>query len=195
MKRFFNTFTLLLFGIITISLFQLGSLGSSIGTYSAQSIKPTAAMKPSLEGNVPLVEPIIEFEPERVIISEAQIDVQTFSYSNETLTWNLLPHDMVYMNSTARIQKDRGNVVLYTKESVDTMAMLNEKTDPYDIIVYSNSYKAIYIVQNASLSDAPIQDVLQQTANPELTLLICSDSCSEQRFIIKATLKEIEKIK
>lgn len=195
MKHFFSFFTILFTSIIILSFLQLGSLGASIGIFAAQTVRPTLTPQPTQDKVIPTIKPIIEQEPVRFVIEKAQIDVQVFTYENNMQTWELLPHSMMYMDNTGTVSEEKNNIILYTKESIAGMNELKWLSEEYDIIVYSNSYKAVYSLQSASVSSTEIENILAPSEKPELTLLICSDSCSEERFVIKAVLKEIQEIK
>lgn len=194
MKQLTNTFTIIFMLAAAGSLFQLGSLGNGITATFADTIQST--ITPILPTATPVPtkseQPKAVFTPERIVISEIDVDMLVFSQQLKNGTWEVLPHVANYAEGTSAVNPNDGNVGIFAYDKLDGFTKIEQLSEGSEIIVYGLNEKAVYKVTSVKVADATDVSVYKETKEPTLTLVTCDEAFSEKRYIVKADLEKID---
>jgi LPXTG-site transpeptidase (sortase) family protein len=191
-----NIYIVILFLTAAASVWQMNLLGKGLFAQAKniniaeeqvtpQATTPTHAVTQIEKG----------FVPTRIVMEQAGIDLQVVSVPLKNGTWEVFPHVANYAEGTGLVNDKTGNVGIYGHDRVDALHNMKQLLTGSDIIVLSNSYRAIYRVQTSTLVDPSDVSVFYPTKEPMLTLITCDGSLSEKRYLIRAKLVKIEKTK
>jgi sortase A len=184
--------------ILAASLLQLNALGAGIigKIFTPQESAGNVVVPTQRPTPVKTDKPI--FTPERIIIKKVNIDLPVVSVPLKNGTWYVNPKVANFAEETSLVNPDKGNVGIFAHDRIDGFSKIKEVltgSDAYDIILIGNNYRAIYKPQSASVIAPTAIDVFYPTEEPILTLITCDGLFSEKRYMVRAKLVKIEKIK
>jgi LPXTG-site transpeptidase (sortase) family protein len=190
-----NLYLVIIIMTLLASLMQLNLLGTGILSrftdaqegHSAASVKPSVAPTSEAEAK--------GFTPQRIVIDKVHIDLPIVSVPLVNGTWAVQPHVANFAEGTSLVNQKTGNVGVFAHDRTDAFHNIKQVLTGYDIIVYGNNYRGFYKVQSATIVTPTAIDVFYPTKEPTLTLITCDGTFSDKRYMVKAKLVKIEKIK
>jgi len=172
---------------------QLNLLEKGIQTVITRNT-PTSSPIPQVQASAVHIENN-EFKPNRIIIEKVGIDLPVVSVPLVNGTWVVNPQVANYAEGTSLVNSSHGNVGIFAHDRLDGFNKIKQLLTGHDIMIFGNNSRAIYQVTSASVIAPTAVDVFYPTKEPTLTLITCDGILSEKRYMIKAKLIKIEKIK
>lgn len=190
-----NIYTVIIILTVLASLLQLNLLG--IGISSRFTGRDSMKIPlPAKQNAVAVVNPETEeFTPEKIVIKDAGISLPVVSVPLENGTWQVYPQVANFAEGTSLVNSKNGNVGIFGHDREDSFHNIKKVLTGYDILVFGKNSRAIYKVQSASVIAPTAIDVFYPTKESSLTLITCDGVFSEKRFMVRAKLVKIEKIK
>lgn len=193
-QSYINIYTVILLATLCASIWQMSLLGKGLAA-DINLQAPVADTAPVAKtAPVATVNNTTGFKPERIVIDKVGIDLPVVSVPLKNGTWAVNPHVANYAEGTDLINDKSGNVGIYGHARADAFVKIRQMLTGYDIMLISNSYRAIYRVQRTSVIAPTAVDVFSTTKEPVLTLITCEGTLSEKRYMVRAKLIKIEKI-
>jgi len=195
----FNLYTAIIVLTFLASIFQLRFLESGIISRFSNLIQTNAATIPVKEKLAAAFSTqstqSVSFTPERIVIEKVSIDLPVESVPLKNGTWEVNPHVANFAEGTSVVNSINGNVGIYAHDTIDAFSKIKQVLTGYDILVFGKTYRATYKVDSATVIAPAAIDVFFPTKEPTLTLITCEGVFSDKRYMVKATLVKIEKIK
>lgn len=197
----FNLFAAILVATVFASVMQLNLLGQGIYAQLNQPEEMHSSVPLQQFPTTPTVTPhedIKAFKPERIVIPSINMDLDIVSVPLKNGTWAVNDGVANYAEGTSLINDKDGNVGIYGHDKVnafrDIKKLLTGSND-YDIVLYGNNYRATYKITSASVIAPTAINVFYPSKEPTITLITCEGLFSDKRFMVKAKLVKIEKLK
>ena len=191
-----NIYIVLLTVAVSASLLQLGGLGNGLYSQFHQAwVNSSLQSHGCTDCGTPTVTPgqQIEFKPERITITDSNIDLKVVSIPLKNGTWEVVPKVANYAEGTSLVNEKEGNVGIFAHARPDAFKRIKNLQPGNEIIVYGESYKAIYKVDHSAIVDPTDVKVFYPEERPVLTLVTCEGLNDEHRYMVRAKLIKIEK--
>ena len=179
---------------LTVSLLQLNSLVNLLGLNPvdlslAKTPKVASVVKhQTTQSSSITIEP---FLPERIEIERIGMDLKVVPVPMKNGTWEVNDGVANFAEGTSLVNPKGGNVGLYGHDLMDSFHKIKDLRSG-DIVVLSNSkFRAVYSVESVSVVQPTKVDIFAPTEKSQLTLMTCSGWFSSQRYVVKASLKEL----
>ncbi len=132
--------------------------------------------------------------PQQIKIESVGIDLPIIAVSLEEGTWQVNDNVANYAQGTALINMDNGNIGIYGHDRENVFSQIKKLAVGDKIILFSDNFKATYIITDSFVSEKEDVDVFFETEEPVLTLVTCDGVLSEKRYIVKAKFDTMQKI-
>lgn len=130
--------------------------------------------------------------PDRISIDKIKLDLPIVSVKLSGGTWEV--HDKVanFASETSVITSNGGNVGIFAHDREPGFAKIKHLSNGDLITVSSGNFLATYRVVESEVMQPHDVEAFYPTKNPMLTLVTCDGSFSEQRYVLKAELINLE---
>lgn len=135
-----------------------------------------------------------ELTPELIKIEKVGIDLPIVSVPLKNGTWKVNAGVANYAQETSLINTKSGNVGIYAHDRQKEFANIKNLNTGDIIEIFASGHKIKYRIESQKVLDPENVGVFYPTSDPTLTLVTCDGDFSEQRYVVKAKLVEIEEL-
>ncbi len=128
--------------------------------------------------------------PSRLIIREANIDLQIFPAKIRGQKWDLTTEGVSWLDISS-IPGEVGNSIIYGHNWTNILGNLFYVKPGQKIeIVYKDGSVRIFTVQNTAIVSPNDVTVLSQTKDRRVTIYTCTGILDQKRFVVTGTLSQ-----